>query len=84
MSRHVMQKERNEVGMVNEMCFGESWSLPSLFTIITSLKFSLVICMRCPETQPNCVNAADNINKVHEFSLCSCSEYKLSMCVTRR
>ena len=34
----------------------------SLFIVITQLVFSPVICMRWPETQPNCVNATCNIS----------------------
>ena len=35
-----------ELVIMNKIYFGESYSLPSLFTIITSLAFSLVVHMR--------------------------------------
>ena len=43
--------------IMNEICFGESWSLPSLFTIFNPMAFSLIICMTWQETQPNLINA---------------------------
>ena len=59
----------SELVIRNEMCYGESYLLPNLITIINSFAFSPVIHKRWPETQPNNVKTADNINKVYHFSI---------------
>ena len=58
----------SELVIMNETYFGESQSLPGLINVITQLTFSLVIFMRRPETQPNCVNAT-SINYMNFFSI---------------